>query len=102
MNRRISNPNTNFCLPDNIYQVESKEWRAGRKRQDLNAFGGLGRGAEGDARLREGDEADQESQDSRRGTHEQHQTQFTPQRFGEEAITARDRGHDAWGSASAL
>ena len=41
MNSQISNQNTNFCLPDNIYQVESKEWRAGSKRQDLNAFGGL-------------------------------------------------------------
>ena len=41
MNRQITNLNTNVNLPDNIYQVESKEWRAGSKRQDLNAFGGL-------------------------------------------------------------
>ena len=41
MNRQFSNLNTNFNLPDNIYQVKSKEWRAGSNRQDLNAFRGL-------------------------------------------------------------
>ena len=41
MNRQISNLNTNFNLPDNIYQVKSKKWRAGSNRQDLNAFRGL-------------------------------------------------------------
>ena len=38
---KISNLNINHNIPDNIFQVKSKKWRAGSKRQDLNAFGGI-------------------------------------------------------------
>ena len=38
---QISCRDVNFNLPDNMYQIKSKQWRAGSKKQDLCALGGI-------------------------------------------------------------
>ena len=40
-NNKISNNNINFNIKDNIFQIKSLHWRAGSKKQDLNALGGI-------------------------------------------------------------
>jgi serine/threonine protein kinase len=38
---QISNSNMNTGLPGNKYMIKSTKWRAGSKKQDLNALGGI-------------------------------------------------------------
>ena len=37
----VSNQNQNFGLPDNIYMIRNTSWRAGSKKPDLCALGGI-------------------------------------------------------------